>query len=333
MISVNKSLKTLKDRWFAPLPAARLGLLRVFIGIYSVWYIWTRRKLILGFANKDLDLYEPVGVLRLLPIPPDAVSVEWLVLATVFMGMMYILGIAFRYSGPAFALLLLVTLCYRNSWSMIYHMHNSLVIHVAIIGLSRSADGFSVDSWLLSSSQRKSVLSSYAWDYGWPIRLICAVTAATYFLAGFAKVVGPDGLAWASGESLRAQIAVDSIRKEVLEGGAMPMAYFLYDQIWLFAIMGIGTFLLELGAPWFALHRYSGRLWAILTFFMHWGIYLIMGIKFRYHMSFIIFLSFFPLEALLQEFKHAWSLSASNAEPQSKNDALQSQGTNHVKTR
>ena len=49
----------------------------------------------------------------------------------------FILGWRFNRTGPLFAGLLLGVLCYRNSWSMIYHTDNLIVWHVLILGLTR----------------------------------------------------------------------------------------------------------------------------------------------------------------------------------------------------
>lgn len=95
---------------------------------------------------------------------------------------------------------------------------------------------------------------------------------------------------------MRDQIAVDTIRKEVLEGGGMDAAFLLYNQVWLFTLMGVMTLVIELGAPVFLFSRRSSRFWAIATFGMHWGIYFIMGIKFRYQLCGIMFLPFFHVE-------------------------------------
>ena len=169
-----------------------------------------------------------------------------------------------------------------------------LVVHALVLGFTRSADAFSVDALLRS---RQGVLPPEpAATYGWPIKLLCAVTAAGYFLSGFAKLAGPQGLGWAHGVAMREQVAVDALRKELLEGGAPRLAYTLYDQVWLFTLMGIGTYVLELGAPLFLFGRRSRRLWAVCTWGMHWGIFMIMGIKFRYQLAFIVFLPFFNVE-------------------------------------
>ncbi len=276
------------------MPASRLGILRAAIGGYAVWYVWTRFDLICNLSKTNQSLFDPVGVLSLMSSPISGTAVEWLLIVTIVTGVLFVSGTLFRISGPAFAVLLLVTLCYRNSWSMIYHMHNALVLHVLALGFSSSADGFSVDRLLKRKANDES--SELGWQYGWPVRLICGVTVLSYFLAGFAKLVGPDGLAWASGEAMRSQVAVDSIRKEILEGLNMQAAFYLYDSTWLFLLMGIATFVLELGAPLFALHRRTAQIWAVSTWLMHVGILIIMGIKFRYQLSFIMFLPFFPVE-------------------------------------
>ncbi len=284
--------------WFEPAPAFRLGLLRAAIGSYALWYVATRRDLIASLASGDSELFEPVGIARLLdaPLPPSVV--DWVVLATVAAGIPFVLGLFYRISGPAFALLLMATLCYRNSWSMVFHMHNALVLHVLVLGAARAADGFSIDAIRRRMGLCLRAPPGLQEDaaFGWPVRLICMITALQYFLAGVAKVAGPQGLEWAAGSVLRDQVAVNAIRSEVLSGSTMPLSYTLHEWTWLYGVIGIGTLALELGAPVAVLWRRSAWTWAILTFAMHWGIFAIMGIKFRYHLAGIIFLTFFPVE-------------------------------------
>ena len=283
--------------WFEPAPAARLAVLRVASGGYALWYIWTRRDLLSELARGDAALYDPVGVFDLLRVPIDPALFECIVWMTLLSGVLFVLGFAHRIVGPIFSVLLLTTMCYRNSWSMIYHMDNGLVVHVLILGVTRSADAFSLDAVRRRHNGRPSAEPDES--YGWPIKLICAVTAAGYFLAGIAKITGPAGLGWALGTSLRDQIAVDTLRKEVLEGGGGWLAHALYRQIWLFTLFGVGTYIVELGAPVAVFNRRLGRVWALLTWSLQWGIFLIMGIQFRYQLSFLTFLSFFDCEKLL----------------------------------
>ena len=102
-----------------------------------------------------------------------------------------------------------------------------------------------------------------------------------------------------AGEALRDQIAVDALRKELLGASAQPLAFAIYDQIWLFSVAGTGTILLELGAPLALFHKRLSRLWIMGALCMHWGILIVMGIEFRYQLSGLAFLSFFAIENVI----------------------------------
>jgi hypothetical protein len=179
---------------------------------------------------------------------------------------------------------------------MIYHNDNALVLHALVMGLSRSSDALSVDALTGATGSPDGP----DWRYGWPIRLMSTATALTYFVAGMAKVAGPLGWRWAGGDAMRAQVMVDGIRKELLGGQAAPLAYALRDKGLLFGLMGFGSLVLELGAPLALVDRRLSRLWACGTFSLHWGIYMVMGIKFRYQMAGLIFASYFPVERPLE---------------------------------
>ncbi len=128
---------------------------------------------------------------------------------------------------------------------------------------------------------------------------MCALTVGAYFVTAVAKLSGPLGLSWMSGQALRSQMAVDALRKELLGEPSNPVAYALYDWLPLFTLLGAGSLALELFAPLALLHRRAGWVWAINAFLMHWGILLVMGITFRYQLSGVIFASFFPVERVL----------------------------------
>ncbi len=295
---MNQFWKKLDKFWFPTVPASRLAMLRILVGLYALYYIGMRVKMLGNIARTDVHLFRPVGLVHLLSGPMSASFFEYIVLATLATGLLFVLGIKYRYVAPVFAILLLFTLCYRNSWSMIYHSSNAVVLHVLILSVVPAADAWSVDAWF----RRKlgSVTGTDLWIYGWPIQLMCAATLATYFVAGVAKVTGPMGWGWASGEALRSQIAVDALRKELLSQGATQLAFLLYEHVWIFNILGVLSLVLELGAPFVLLNKRVNQFWAINAFLMHWGIYFIMGIKFRYCLSGIIFASFFDLDVFMR---------------------------------
>lgn len=289
-------LNKLQVFWYSPMPPERLAILRIATGLFSLWYLSTRFGMMQRIATTDPSLYKPVGIATFITQPMEANLFFWILIFTLALNVLYTLGWKFSYIGPSFAVALLFVMCYRNSWSMIYHSSNALVLHVFIIGFVSAAKAISIDALQNKSySWRKKMIPD--WTYGWPVRLICAATVGTYMLSGLAKIWGDLGWSWMTGSAMRSQIAVDAIRKELLVESS-PSTFFewLYPHTELFMIFGIGTMILEAGAFVALFHRRIGVIWALLTCSMHWGIYFLMGIKFPYHTTGIIFLSFFAVE-------------------------------------
>src|SRR6266516_1477341 len=240
----------MKRFWFPEAPAARLALLRILIGAFALWLVTTEYSTWVDVGRTRPELFEPVGVVRLLhhPLPPEVNQA--LIIATAVASVLFILGWRHRFTGPVFAALLLWIISYRMSWSMIYHSLNLVVLHVLILGLAPSADALSLDARRRTAVGRGvGRKPAGAWQYGFPIRLICAVTVLAYFVTGVAKLAGPLGWSWATGEALRSQVAADAVRKEVLGDAGSPLFYVLYHQVWLFTMMGVLTLVVELGAP------------------------------------------------------------------------------------
>jgi predicted DCC family thiol-disulfide oxidoreductase YuxK len=295
-----KALLRLLDRfWFAPAPAARLAAVRILVGGFGLWYFGSRYFLFARATGGEKEFYTPVGLATLLLEPLPVAVFQCLYMIMLLANVAFILGWRFRLTGPLYGVLTVFIMCYRNSWSMIYHSDNLLVLDILVLGLSRAADAFSLDSQARAPSAGASAEAPSSWLYGWPLRLVCGITVTAYFVAGVAKVAGPLGWSWAAGESLRGQLAADALRKEFLGNGASPLVFKLYGQTGLFGIIGVTTLIFELGAPLALLHRWVGYLWAVGALGMHWGIYFIMGITFDYSMSGIIFAAFFPVEWLL----------------------------------
>jgi hypothetical protein len=277
--------------WFPEAPARRLALLRILVGGWALWHFGRRRKMLNRVARTDHALFAPVGVVRLLDRPLDPAAFRVLLAGTQAANVAFVLGWRHRATGPLFAGSLLSLCSYRNSWSMIYHSDNIVVLHVLVLGLAPAADALALDA-------RGRPGPNAAWRYGWPIQLLKTLTALTYFVAGVAKLKGPLGRRWATGEALRSQVLVDGLRKELMGDGAAPLAFTLYRQLALFRMLAVGSLLMELGAPLALLDRRLARLWAVNVFLMHWGIYLIMRIKFRYQLSGLVFAPFFDVERI-----------------------------------
>ncbi len=295
----------LHDFWFESTPASRLGMLRILLGVFSIWYLVPELDDFVKVAKSDPRLFAPVGVVFGHPI--GIVLFDWLLLATLGAALFFTLGLWHRISGPLFAGLALWLFCYRNSWSMIYHSDNLVVLHAIVLGFTRSADALSLDALFRGRRQGGTgSVEQATWRYGWPVKLICAVTVCSYFVTAMAKLSGPLGLAWASGHSLRSQMAVDCIRKELLGSDPNALSYALYDWLPLFTVLAIGSLALEFFAPLALFNRRIGRIWAVNMFLVHWGILAVMHITFHYQLTGVMFASFFPVERLLELPRKLW---------------------------
>lgn len=305
----------LVDRfWFSEAPAARLALLRIIVGGYALYSLSDRFNSFLRNAGTSPALFEPVGPVSILAAPLAIAAFQALLTATLILNVIFLLGWGHRLTGPLFGLLLLWVLSYRNSWGMIFHTDNLLALQVIVLGFTHSADALSLDALERSSAARGplGLLRGWrlrerrpGWQYGYAIRLLCLVTALTYFLSGVAKLAGPLGASWAVGESLRTQIAFDVWRKELLVADPPRLIFSLYDQLWLFTAFGVGTLILELGAPLALLSGWIAAVWVPSILLMHWGISLIMGIEFPYQLSGVAFAPFIPLDRVLGWFRPA----------------------------
>ncbi|HZZ50498.1 MAG TPA: hypothetical protein VFE65_26705 [Pseudonocardia sp.] len=278
-------------------PALRLGMTRALVGGFTFHYLYKRRRMFARVSRTDPELFRPVGPCRVLPKPVPPKVADTLNDATLVTTALFTLGSGHRLVGPLHSALLTWTLSYRNSWSMIFHSDNTLVMHTIALGASRSADALSLDSLVTRETPAPHP------RYGWPLKLMHASSTVAYAIAGVAKVAGPSGWGWARGDGMRRQVAVDGLRKEVLGSKATSTGYKLYRYRSLFTGMAVGSLVLELLAPLALANRRLGKLWVLATYGLHWGIRVIMGIKFRYQLSGVSFAAWFDLERLVRPFR------------------------------
>ena len=274
--------------WFPKVAATRLAAGRILVGGFAAGYVLARLPHLLSYASFNPDLFQPIGVVSVLGQPLAAALVYVITFATVFAGIAFALGYKFRFVGPLFALLLLWTLTYRNSWRMVFHTENLLVLHVLILGLAPSADAWSLDA-------RGRARPAPDGSYGWPLKAMGAVAVVAYLLAGIAKFRwGTVG--WLDGEVLRNLVATDTVRKMLLGSFYSPVASTMVEWHGAFMAFAIGTVVLELGAPLALLGRRAAAAWVISAIAFHWGVQLIMMITFPYPMFGFAFACFFPVD-------------------------------------
>jgi hypothetical protein len=283
--------------WFRPAPPERLAALRMLIvGFGLVWLIGAA-PIVIGVAEFPPERFEPIGVASWLtsPLPRAGVIAAWVLALAA--GGAALLGLRFRASGPVFALALLWVTTYRNSWGMIFHSENLLVMHALILAVLPAADAWSLDA-------RRAAAAGHAVPgpherYGWGPMLMAAVGAAAYLLAGIAKLRNA-GLDWLDGEVLLGHVAWDNLRKLELGDFHSPIGAWLAGHPWVFAPLAWMSVLLELGAPLALLGRRLAKVWALGMWGFHVGVVVIMAIVFVYPLSGIAFAPLFAVEQPIQ---------------------------------
>ena len=274
--------------WFAPAPAERLATLRFAIVGYAFFYLWTRFGEFVNIANLPVSQWHGVGVTNWSGILPPGVVVALVIGTMLALGAMLV-GVGYRYAAPVAAIGLLFVTTYRNSWAMVFHTENLLVLHVAALAVSPAADVWSIDRWRGWTRPNDA-------GYGWAIKLLVAVTVATYMMAGIAKL-RIAGLDWVDGELLRNQIAIDNLRKALLGDSIAPLATQFLEHPAGFTVFSVMTLVLELGAPLaLVLGGWPARLWALAVWGFHVGVVLLMNIWFLYPLVFVPFLTVFRCE-------------------------------------
>lgn len=279
------------DHWlYEPAPPERLAVFRVLVGAFAVVYLAVRSPAFWSLADRSTARFEPVGVLAWIDHPLAGSSWHVIFVATIALGVAFTLGVAFRVCGPLFGITLLFVTTYRSSWGQLLYFENLLVLHVLIVGLSKSADAMAL-------SRDRRMPSSSA-TYGWPMRHAAIVTVATYVLAGVAKLrLG--GIEWMDGDTLRNHIAFSATRLGLLGGDYSPVAKAMVEHSWLLTPAASLVVLLELSAPIALLGGRVAVAWVAATWVMHVGIAATMFVVFPYPLSLIAFAPFFRLERLL----------------------------------
>lgn len=285
--------KLLDRFWLVPIPGLRLAVLRVLICAFAlVWLVGFAPILLSGLWFPP-ERFEPIGVVSLLdaPLAPAIGVVIWLI--TVIAGVASLIGWRFRTIAPLFAIGLLWVTSYRNSWGMIFHSENLLVMHVLVLALLPAADAWSFDA--ARDPELRARGRELHGRYGWGPRLMATITVLTYVLAGVAKLRN-SGTAWLAGEVLLSHVAWDNLRKVELGDLHSPIGAALSAYPAVFVPLAWMSVALELGAPIALLGPRLARVWAAGMWAFHVGVLLIMAIAFVYPLTGVAFAPMFAVE-------------------------------------
>ncbi|KYF76793.1 hypothetical protein BE11_43260 [Sorangium cellulosum] len=296
---MRRLLDRLDRAFFAEAPAERLAIVRLLVGAFALVYLCVRAVHLQRVGHLPPEGFRPIGVVSVLSAPLPLWAVRGLIGAAIAAGAAFVAGFKFRVAGPLFGALLLWVLSYRNSWGMVFHTENLLVLHVIALGLAPAADACSLDARAARRAGPPSAPSAPAphGRYGWPLRLLCAITVTSYFIAGVTKLRN-SGLDWAFSDILRNYIAYDNVRKIALGDTHSPLGGALVRYGFLFPPLALASLAMELGAPLALFSRRIAVVFCGAAWLFHLGVLLTMAILFPYPLLGIAFAGFFELEKM-----------------------------------
>lgn len=278
------------DRYMAPVPYLRWITVRTLAALFIAGYCIARAPVLSNYARMSLERFAPVGPVMLLSAPVShAISVSILGL-TIALGLLVAFGRVTRWTTPLLAMSVLWVTSYRNSWGMLFHTENLLTLHTIVLAIGE----WTVVHRRHGDSEHNADNNTLS---GWPLRLMSAITVATYLLAGVAKLRN-SGMAWMDGEILRNTIAHDALRKAELGSDYATLGAVLVQQASLFPPLAWATMAIELGAPLALAHRSLRWAWIGTAWSFHFGVQWIMWIGFPYPLSFVAYASMLPVERL-----------------------------------
>lgn len=261
--------------------AERLRIVRVLVGAFGTGYLLVRLPHLLGIAAYDAARFAPVGVLAGLDSPLPPLLLYALVISAIPFGVAFTAGWRLSWTGPVFAVLLLVVTTYRNSWGQVFHTENLMVLQVLVL----------------------AVAFALPWrDPAFVIRLLALVTVATYVVTGWAKL-RTGGWDWIAGDVLRNQVAYDNVRKAALGAPYSPLGGWAVGYAWLFPPLAVATLAVELGAPLALVRERWAMTWVAAAWSFHAGVFALMAITFPYPLLGVAFAPLLPLERVSESLR------------------------------
>lgn len=265
--------------WFDPVPARRLAVVRAFVFGYATAWLVVRFRYLLDVAALPARRFEPVGVLEWAPRPTTA-SVVLLAVVTCGACLAAACGRCVRIAAPVGAVGFLLVATLTSSYGQVFHTEHLVVLHLLVLAVGA----------LVEPTPEPGGRTS-----GWPLSMMTAVLALTYVLAGVAKLRW-SGASWVSGDVLQNWMAVDNLRKVLVDDVYSPIGGWLSGIGWIWPPIAVLTLAVELGAPVVFVSWRARRVWLVAAWGFHVGVLVLMAISFPYQLLGVAYVCALPVE-------------------------------------
>lgn len=258
-------------RWLtAPVPLGRVAAFRTLVYLFVIADLLYFTSWVRAHAHLPGELYQPLLIGRLLPLPtPTSTLVYGVFAALLVSAAVAATGRLPRLAGGAVALLYLQWMIIAMSYGKVDHDRFALLVALAVLPtIGRARHG--------ESTRSESA--------GWALRVTQIAVVATYFLAAAAKL-RYGGLDWLTGATLTWAL----IRR------GTPLAEPLLDLPGVLVAAQIGIVVFELASPLVFVLRGRWRYATVGCFYLfHLVTFATITISFMPHL--VAMTSFLPLE-------------------------------------
>jgi hypothetical protein len=262
---------TLADWWFRPVSRGRVAALRTIVYLFIFIDVFLTTPWVAQHAAVPGELYEPLLLGRLLPLPtPGPVLVSVVKYALLACALVAATNRLPRLAGSAVFLLYFEWMFIAMSYGKVDHDRFAFLVALVVLPTAGAA------RWGDKTSDERA---------GWAIRSIQVAVVLTYFLSVFAKLRF-GGLGWLTGATLT---------RAVIRRGTF-LAEPLLEVPWVLQAAQWGIVLFELASPLLLVPGKIGRRFLIVAIVFHAVTFSTITIIFLPHM--ICLFSFVPLERI-----------------------------------
>ena len=137
--------------WFDPIPASRVGLLRIWLFGFAALDVLLRDEASVALGDTPRMFWRPVGMTWLLDQlgvgPPGAWQIAVVQTGLVLTAVLAAVGYRYRFTAPVAAVLYLYWQCLGQSWGEMKHARVTLILALLFLSVVSAQQRLSVDSW------------------------------------------------------------------------------------------------------------------------------------------------------------------------------------------
>ncbi len=304
--------------WFTPVPAARVGLLRIWLFGFAFFDVLLRKEVSVAMGDTPRLFWHPVGATWLLDQvgvgPPGSWQIRAVQVVLLLAALAATVGWRYRLAGPVAAVLYLYWQCLGQSWGEMKHARVSLVLGLLFLATVSASQRRSVDSLLGRVRRARSDMAvggrtdaaEPSTNAAWAVRAIQVGLAVLYFLSGYSKLRSI-GIQWMWGDTLR-----QAIQDKASSGETTALGFWVLHHAWILVLFQVIALLWELTFP---LIFWRPMRYPVIIVGLLFNIGLWTTVKIEFFGVLACFAAFLPLEQWEQAVRSRWERHGSRAAP------------------